>query len=249
MDGVKIHACTTIEYSIRRVRKFPDDYDIFKVGIQLFTACGPVVVRYINALGKKVFLDLKFHDIPNTVANAVRSAVSLGREVHDVVEGDNAAINENRGIFMCTVHTVGGKEMLERAAKEAKKIALDLGIKKPLIVGITVLTSQAKDDNVGALVLERARLAGESLLDGVVASSQEASLIRREMGEDFIIVTPGIRPQGADLGDQKRVATPFDAVKNGSDFLVVGRPIIKDADPASAAQKINEEIQQAKNNK
>lgn len=209
------------------------DVDLFKVGSQLFTACGPMIVDYIYSKGKKVFLDLKYHDIPNTVGNAVRAAVNMGKNPG--------------GIFMCTVHTVGGSEMLKKAAEEAGKAAQSLGIERPLIVGITVLTSEAVGDNLPNLVLERARLAKESLLDGIVASSQEAALIRKEMGEDFVIVTPGIRPHGASAGDQKRITTPFDAIKNGSDFLVVGRPIVKAEDPALAAKNILEEIEQAKN--
>jgi len=224
-----------------------DSVGIYKVGSQLFTACGPVVVRYINSLGKKVFLDLKFHDIPNTVANALRSAVNMGKEIHEVLDADKGAIEDSRGVFMCTVHTLGGKEMLERAAKEAKESAEKIGVKKPIVVGITVLTSEAVGDNVGELVLARARLAKDAGLDGVVASSQEAELIRNEFGDDFVVVTPGIRPKGADVGDQKRVTTPFDAIKNGSDFLVVGRPIVKAEDQKKAAEDILKEIEQAEN--
>ena len=210
-----------------------EDVDFFKIGSQLFTACGPMVVDYVSSKGKKVFLDLKYHDIPNTVGNAVRSAVNIGEKPG--------------GIFMCTVHTVGGREMLQRAADEAKKAAEGLGIDKPLIVGITVLTSEAVGDSISALVLKRAILAKESSLDGIVASSQEAALVRKEMGEDFVIVTPGIRPHGTSAGDQKRITIPYDAIKNGSDFLVVGRPIVKADDPAMAAKNILEEIEQAKN--
>ena len=210
-----------------------EDVDFFKIGSQLFTACGPMVVDYVSSKGKKVFLDLKYHDIPNTVGNAVRSAVNIGEKPG--------------GIFMCTVHTVGGREMLQRAADDAKKAAEGLGIDKPLIVGITVLTSEAVGDSISALVLKRAILAKESSLDGIVASSQEAALVRKEMGEDFVIVTPGIRPHGTSAGDQKRITIPYDAIKNGSDFLVVGRPIVKADDPAMAAKNILEEIEQAKN--
>ncbi|MBU0469529.1 MAG: orotidine-5'-phosphate decarboxylase [Candidatus Omnitrophica bacterium] len=210
-----------------------ENIELFKIGSQLFTACGPRIVDYIYSKGKKVFLDLKYHDIPNTVGNAVRAAVNMGEKPG--------------GIFMCTVHTVGGKEMLKKAADEAKKASEKIGIERPLIVGITVLTSEEVGDSISALVLERARLAKESSLDGIVASSQEAALLRKEMGDNFVIVTPGIRPHGASAGDQKRITTPYDAIKNGSDFLVVGRPIVNADDPALAAKMILEEIEQAKN--
>ncbi len=217
--------------------------DIFKIGSQLFTACGPVVVRYLMAMGKKVFLDLKFHDIPNTVANAVNAAVSI----HSDVLGDNQnpSGKTNQGLLMYTVHTMGGKAMLEAAANAGLKQAKALGIKKPLALGITVLTSEEKNDNIPALVLERALLARESGLDGVVASSQEAKSIRQKLGKDFIIVTPGIRPKESDTHDQQRIATPFEAIKNGSDYLVVGRPIVKAPQPQEVVQKILEEIKQA----
>jgi orotidine-5'-phosphate decarboxylase len=145
-------------------------------------------------------------------------------------------------LFMLTVHTAGGKEMLEAAALSAYAQAKALGLARPLIVGVTVLTSTDRDANLEALVLERARLAKQTGLDGVVASVEEAALIRRELGEDFLIVTPGIRPAEASLNDQKRVATPQAAIKQGSNFLVVGRPIIQAVSPRAAALKILEEI-------
>jgi len=218
--------------------------NIFKVGSQLFTACGPVVVRYILVRGKKVFLDLKFHDIPNTVANAIRAAVNLSVAVHEIIESSGKKNEINDGIFMCTVHTMGGKEMLERAVEAAAQQAQSVGVIKPLLVGITVLTSEASTNNMSALVLERARLAKECGLSGVVASSHEAKLIRQELGDDFIIVTPGIRPSGAGENDQKRVMTPREAARMGSDFLVVGRPIVKAENPVLATKKILEEISQ-----
>jgi orotidine-5'-phosphate decarboxylase len=218
--------------------------DIFKVGSQLFTACGPVIVRYIHAHNKKVFLDLKYHDIPNTVANAIKSAVGLGVPVHDVVDGERKKLTEIQHLFMCTVHIIGGEEMMSQAVAAATKVAQNTGVTKPLIVGITILTSEAKTDNIGDIVLQRARLAKKSGLDGVVASSQETALIRREFGDDFIIVTPGIRPAGMDAGDQKRVATPREAVTNGSHYIVIGRPIVKAEVPLHAAEKILQEMKQ-----
>jgi len=180
---------------------------------------------------------LKFHDIPNTVASAVKSAVSLS--VSPTHDPDFAPI------YMLTVHTCGGKEMLEAAVQAAQEQAKALGVTRPLIVGVTVLTSTAKDAHVEALVLERARLAQEAGLDGVVASVEEAALIRRELGPKFLIVTPGIRPAEASLNDQKRVATPAVAIQQGSNFLVVGRPIIQAQSPRSAALHILEEMKKS----
>ena len=204
--------------------------EIFKIGSQLFTSCGPVVVRYLLAMGKKVFLDLKFHDIPNTVANAISSAIGL---------------YPGQSIFMLTVHTQGEVQMLKAAVAAASQKSKELNVNKPFIVGVTVLTSEEKTDNISRLVLERAHLAKQCGLDGVVASPQEAAFIRKELGKDFMIVTPGIRPKDAEANDQKRTATAFESIQNGSDFLVVGRPIIKAANPLEAAQKILEEIEQA----
>jgi orotidine-5'-phosphate decarboxylase len=222
------------EEARKLIDELADSVEIFKIGSQMFTAYGPFITRYLQSKGKKVFLDLKFHDIPNTVASAVKSAVSL-----------SLSPNQDPGfapLFMLTVHTVGGKEMLEAAAQAAKVQAKALGVERPLIVGVTVLTSTAKDANLGALVLERARLAQSAGLDGVVASVEEAASIRRELGPEFLIVTPGIRPADASLNDQKRVATPAVAIEQGSNFLVVGRPIIQAASPHKAALKILEEM-------
>lgn len=224
--------------NFEEARQLIDDLDdameIFKVGSQMFTAYGPFITRYLQSKGKKVFLDLKFHDIPNTVASAVKSAVSLS------VSPNNDP--QFAPLYMLTVHTVGGKEMLEAAAKAARDQAKALGVARPLIVGVTVLTSTAKDANLEKTVLERAKLAKEAGLDGVVASVEEAAMIRRELGPDFLIVTPGIRPADASLNDQKRVATPKVAVESGSNFLVVGRPIIQAPSRKQAALKILEEI-------
>ncbi|MBF0512257.1 MAG: orotidine-5'-phosphate decarboxylase [Candidatus Omnitrophica bacterium] len=216
------------------IDKLEDSVDIFKIGSQMFTAYGPFVVRYLQSKGKKVFLDLKFHDIPNTVASAVKSAVGL-----------SVSPNHDPGfapLYMLTVHTCGGGQMLENAARAAREEAEKLGVPKPFIVGVTVLTSAAQEPNVEELVLERARLAKEAGLDGVVASVQETERIRRELGPDFLIVTPGIRPAESSLDDQQRVATPKAAVAHGSNFLVVGRPILKAPLPREAALKILEEI-------
>ncbi|MBP9853322.1 MAG: orotidine-5'-phosphate decarboxylase [Candidatus Omnitrophica bacterium] len=223
------------------IDELKDVIDIYKIGSQLFTACGPVVVRYVLALGKQVFLDLKFHDIPNTVANAVSSAVKLPQAVHEAQNN----IQPTQELLMCTLHILGGGEMLKQAVAAAKKQAQNMGVKQTLLVGITVLTSDENADNVRDLVIERAKLAKESGLDGIVASVQEAALIRKTFGPDFVIVTPGIRPAGADAGDQKRVATPAEAIRAGSNYLVVGRPIVKAENPRNAAKEILKQLKEA----
>ena len=217
----------------------------FKVGSQLFTACGPAAVRFLLAHGKKVFLDLKYHDIPNTVANAVSVAVNLGKAVHAASDAETTQ-KVTPGIFMYTLNIAGGAEMLNKAVEAAASQAQALKIEKPRAVGITVLTSEAKQDTIQKLVLERAVVAKKAGLDGVVASSNEAALIRKECGKDFIIVTPGIRPGGSSDDDQKRIATPAQAIAQGSNFLVVGRPIVKAQNPRAAAEKILKEIESAK---
>lgn len=215
----------TLDEAVALVKKLGDSIDVYKIGSQLFTAYGPQAVLAVTSLGKKVFLDLKFHDIPNTVANAVTSAVGLN-------------------VFMMTVHTIGGREMMEAAVAAARKKAAVLNIPKPVIVGVTVLTSTQKDQTTDALVLERATLAKISGLDGVVASVEETEMLRKNLGKDFIIVTPGIRPAGTDKSDQKRTATPREAITKGSSFLVVGRPIVAAASPYDAAVGILKEIDQ-----
>ncbi len=224
----------TFEGARTLIDELGDSIEIFKVGSQMFTAYGPFITRYLQSKGKKVFLDLKFHDIPNTVACAVKSAVGLS-----VSPSNDPGFAP---LFMLTVHTAGGKEMLEAALLAGKSQAKALGVERPLIVGVTVLTSTAKDADSESLVLERARLAKQAGLDGVVACVEEAARIRRELGPDFLIVTPGIRPAEASLNDQKRVATPQAAILQGSNFLVVGRPIIQAASPRTAVQKILEDM-------
>jgi orotidine-5'-phosphate decarboxylase len=210
------------------------DARVFKVGMELFTAEGPGLLKEIARLGKRVFLDLKFHDIPNTLAGAVRCATR-----HDV--------------YMLTLHTSGGKEMMARAAEAAAQEAQRLGKSRPYLLGVTVLTSfkEAELEEVGLFasvseqVLRLASLAREAGLDGVVCSPQEIELIRTELGKDFLVVTPGIRPAWAAAQDQKRVMTPGEALKKGADYLVIGRPITHAASPQEAFLKIIEEIQKA----
>ncbi len=217
--------------------------DIYKVGSQLFTSSGPAAVRFVQARGKKVFLDLKFHDIPNTVASAVSSAVGLNVAIERSMNFKDSKRALSQSVFMMTVHTCGGGPMMKAAVEAAEKSAKQIGVPRPLIVGVTVLTSDSQKDNLTDLVLERANSAKAAGLDGVVASCHEAKMLRDAFGQNFVIVTPGIRLAGEDVGDQKRVATPTEAKKNGSSFLVVGRPIVAAVNPLQAAKNILDEIQ------
>ncbi len=221
-----------------------DDYiDCFKVGSQLFTSCGPAAVRFIEARGKRVFLDLKFHDIPHTVARAVEAAAHLNVAIERSMSAYKKEPPRHKGLFMYTLHTSGGPEMLKAAVEAGTKAALEIDVPKPLAIGVTVLTSEQKTDSILTQVLQKAECARKAGCDGVVASCHEAPVIRREFGPDFIIVTPGIRPAGGDVQDQKRTATPQEAIKSGSSFLVIGRPIIRAADPRQAAKQILQDIQ------
>jgi len=201
----------------------------YKVGKQLFTAEGPQVVRDLVASGRKVFLDLKYHDIPNTVAEAVRAASRLG-------------------VSMLNVHASGGSKMLRAAAEAASQSE-----RKPAVLAVTVLTSLSDADlqEIGVSgraidqVLRLAQLARANGCLGVVASAREAKEIRREIGEGFLIVTPGVRPSGASLNDQARHVTPAEAIAAGATHIVVGRPIIAAADPAKAARAVREEMESA----
>ena len=220
----------TMEAAEKLVGQLSGDVQIYKVGSQLFTACGPAVVRFLMKAGKQVFLDLKFHDIPNTVANAVKAVTAIR-------EG-------NKGVLMCTLHTVGGEEMMRQAVAARMKAAANTTVKGPMLLGITVLTSEEKKDSIGQLVLERALLAKKCGLDGVVASSQEAAMVRQHCGDDFLIITPGIRPAGAQAADQKRISTPSQAQAQGSDYLVVGRPIVQAENPSQAVKQVLQEMAQ-----
>ncbi len=211
-----------------------DVVGMFKVGSQLFTSAGPSVVTEIVESGAKVFLDLKFHDIPHQVEGAARSAARLG-------------------VSLFTVHAAGASEMMRRAAEAAADEADKLGHAKPAVVAVTILTSldHAAITQIGltgnpeSCVLRLAKLAQESGVDGVVASPNEIAAIRSQAGPEFLIVTPGIRPaEAAEMtqDDQKRVATPAQALRAGADYLVVGRPITGAPDPAKAAEKIAAEM-------
>jgi orotidine-5'-phosphate decarboxylase len=197
-----------------------------KIGKELFTAAGPRVVEQCMQRGFEVFLDLKFHDIPNTTAQACKAAASLG-------------------VWMVNVHALGGRKMME-AAREA----VAASARPPKLIAVTVLTSMAQEDLAGIgiaatpaeMVLRLATLARDSGLDGVVCSAQEAALLRQHCGNNFSLVTPGIRPADASADDQSRIMTPSAALKNGASYLVIGRPITKAADPLLALQNISREI-------
>ena len=201
---------------------------MFKVGKELFTSCGPAAVRAVQQHGGQVFLDLKYHDIPNTVANAMLEAARMG-------------------VQLANLHALGGGEMMESAARAVQK---EFGSQRPRLLAVTILTSSTEatlrrigiDHSVQDMVVRLARLAKESGMDGVVASPLEIELIRAACGPDFLIVTPGVRPTFAAVDDQKRIMTPAEAVSAGADYLVIGRPIAKAADPAAAAQLIADEI-------
>lgn len=189
---------------------------IFKVGMELFYSCGPKSIDIIRKYDREIFLDLKFHDIPNTVKNSARAITRLG-------------------VFMFNVHVSGGSEMMKAALEGAGEESEKMGIDRPRILGVTVLTSL---EACGEDVLDLAKSAKESGLDGIVTSPQEANLIRKKIGNDFLIVTPGVRPEGSDKGDQKRTATPEQAFEAGADYIVMGRPITKAKDPVKILENI-----------
>lgn len=223
---------------------------IFKVGSQLFTAYGPEAVKMVGKKGAKVFLDLKFHDIPRTVFSAVTSGTGIACEPVFVssVSNSKEIVKESIPfpVFMMTVHTEGDEAMLKESVKGAVEKAKDLNIEKPFIIGVTVLTSESGGEKVKEIVLERARKAKKAGLDGVVCSVHEAAIIRKEFGKDFLIVTPGIRPKNYKTDDQSRVATVQDAINAGSDFLVIGRPILEAKDSLAAAEEYLEDILKAR---
>ena len=196
-----------------------------KVGNQLFTSSGPKIVKTLHDKGFEIFLDLKFHDIPNTVYESVKSAANLG-------------------VWMINVHASGGSKMLD-----ASKKALEGFDKPPLLIGVTILTSISEEilteigfNNLDKQVMRLTKLAQRSGLDGVVCAASDASKVKQTCGESFLTVTPGIRPKDADLNDQSRTSTPKEAITNGSDFLVIGRPITGSEDPTNALENIYKEV-------
>jgi len=230
----------SLSSALKFAKQVADMVGMFKIGSQLFTAAGPAAVKEVSALGPGVFLDLKFHDIPNTVAGAVLSSAAMP------------------GVQLVNVHALGGKAMLD-AAVQAISAGVPMGADRPRLLAVTILTSmdQKSMAEVGiggpakSRVLKLAQFAKKAGVDGVVASVQEAKAIRKACGPDFLIVTPGVRLADKSGGvknkdDQARTATPTEAIKAGADFLVVGRPILTAADPRATAQAIVDEIASVK---
>jgi orotidine-5'-phosphate decarboxylase len=219
----------TSELALDLVDRLGDAIDFYKIGSPLFTRAGPQVVRDVRARGKRVFLDLKYHDIPSTVAGAVASAAELG-------------------VDLLTLHASGGEAMM-RAAREARDAA---GPDGPGLLGVTILTSFGAADveqvwnkeiiSVREEVVRLGRLAAEAGLQGVVSSPLEIEALKRRHGADFIVVTPGIRPAGVGVADQTRTATPADAMRAGADFLVIGRPIWEAEDPVAVVSAIRTDL-------
>ena len=213
----------TNKEALRLVTELSPDVGYFKIGLQLYTAADPGLIRGISSLGPKVFLDLKLHDIPNTVAKAVEAAGKLG-------------------VKMLTIHLSGGSEMI-RAAVNARQDGM-------LILGVTVLTSSTDEtlreagipDSINSHVLRLARLGVSAGIDGLVASPHEARALRTEFGDKIKIVTPGVRPSWSEPGDQKRFMTPREAIEAGADYLVIGRPITADPSPREAVARILGEL-------
>lgn len=211
------------------VRTLKKDVSLFKIGLQLYTKAGPAIIKAVQKGDHKVFLDLKFHDIPHTVAKAVMEATQYG-------------------VFMLTVHALGGKEMMERAVEAAADAAEQLGLIRPKIIAVTIPTSRQDIAEVGISesiqdsVVRLARLAKEAGCDGVVCSPREIVMIREACGPDFVIVTPGIRLGDEVEDDQKRVDTPQAAFAAGASYIVVGRPILRASDPVQAVQRMNASI-------
>jgi len=229
----------SLSSAVKFAKQVADLVGLFKIGSQLFTAAGPAVVNEIAALGPGIFLDLKFHDIPNTVAGAVLSAAGMS------------------GVQLMNIHALGGTAMM-KAASQAISAGVPLGADRPRLLAVTILTSMdhkaMREVGIGGEPKTRApklaRLAKEAGVDGVVASVQEAKAIRKLCGRDFLIVTPGVRPGGkipnGEKDDQARTATPAQAIRAGADYIVVGRPIIAAEDPRTAAQAVVDEIAAAK---
>ncbi|HVS89259.1 MAG TPA: orotidine-5'-phosphate decarboxylase [Candidatus Acidoferrum sp.] len=229
----------SLSSAIKFAKQVADLVGMFKIGNQLFTAAGPAAVREVAALGAGVFLDLKFHDIPNTVAGAVLSSAAMA------------------GVQLVNVHALGGSAMM-KAAAQAISAGVPMGSDRPRLLAVTILTSMdykaMREAGIGGppktRAVKLARLAKKAGVDGVVASVQEAREIRKACGREFLIVTPGVRSKGntasPEEDDQARTATPAEAIRAGADFLVVGRPILAAADPRAAAQAVVEEIAAAK---
>lgn len=220
------------DHALELIDKFSDYINIFKVGLELFLSCGPMIIEEINKKGKKVFLDLKFHDIPNTVSKAAIAATRLGAH-------------------MFNIHASGGLEMMKRCRESVIELCLKENLVRPKILGVTVLTSLTREvlrDELGIQyglrthVRHLSALALKAGLDGIIASAREVEVVRNHCGRGFLIVTPGIRPSWTPPDDQKRTMTPKEAIREGADYLVMGRAILQQPDPLKAIELINLEI-------
>jgi orotidine-5'-phosphate decarboxylase len=218
--------------ALKLVDLLGDEVRGYKVGMQLYYKSGPLIIERLHRAGCQIFLDLKFHDIPNTVASAASATASLG-------------------VSIINVHAAGGLEMMRRAKEAAVETASNKGIQVPLVIAVTQLTStsqQVMNEQIGIpgtveeAVVRYAKLAQQAGLDGVVASGHELQAIREACGEQFVTVVPGIRPAWAEANDQKRIFTPADALRQGAHKLVIGRPITQAADPRDAVRRILEEM-------
>ena len=211
-----------------------DHVGAFKIGKQMFTRYGTQAIDVVHALGGRVFLDLKYHDIPTTVAKASCEAA-------------------RHGVFMFNMHALGGFEMMSQAAAAVGEMPSEPGLARPKMLAVTVLTSLGAEDldrvgitsDVEALVIRLARLAKDAGMDGVVASPKEIGPVKKECGNDFLVVTPGIRPESSRMDDQKRTMTPAEAVRSGADYIVVGRPVTRAPDPLAAVKGIIREVEHA----
>ncbi len=217
----------TAEQAVQLANSLRGAVGALKIGSELFTSAGPSIVKELKATGAGVFLDLKFHDIPNTVAKAVAAATRMG-------------------VDMLTIHTCGGSEMMKAAEEAAQKTALQAGVDAPLVLGVTVLTSMDQQalsetgvgSDIGKQVERLARLAAQSGLRGLVCSPLEITALRQMLPSEIKLVTPGVRAAGQDLGDQKRVLGPKEAIDAGANWLVIGRPIYQAENPRQAAEDI-----------
>ncbi len=220
----------TAEQALELVEKLQPDLCRLKVGKELFTITGPVLVEKLISKGFDIFLDLKFHDIPTTVARA-------------------CAVAADSGVWMVNVHASGGSEMMSLAREEIEKKS-----HHPLLIGVTILTSMDQEAlteigiqcSVAEQVMRLAQMTSDAGMDGVVCSAHEIKMLRDTLGKEFKLITPGIRPSGSNNDDQKRVMTPRQAIKAGSDYVVIGRPITRAADPGQALKDISEEISAAR---